>query len=69
MQPPETMSRPADEVKQAAQVERNQAAIDLLRAWLEEGDADEQRETGAYLMRVLAEDHIIIGRAPNGDRA
>ncbi len=52
-----------------AQAERNQAAIDLLRAWREEGDADEQRETGLYLMRALAEDDILIGRAPNGDRA
>ena len=38
-----------------ARLARNQAAIALLTTWREEGDADEQRETGEYLLRVLKE--------------
>lgn len=68
MQSAETMVRPTEEASIIPQVEQNQAAIDLLRSWREEGDPDEQRETGQYLMRVLAEDNIVIGRVQDGDR-
>jgi hypothetical protein len=40
------------------QLQRNQAAIALLRRLREEGDPEEQRETGEYLMRVLDEDRL-----------
>lgn len=42
------------------QARRNQAAIELLRSWREaEGeDAEEQRETGEFLMKALDEDHL-----------
>ncbi len=68
MQSAETMVRPTEGVSSISQVERNQAAIALLRSWREQGDADEQHETGEYLMRVLAEDNIVIGRVQDGDR-
>lgn len=50
--------------KKAEQIERNQAAIDLLRSWREcsEEEAQEQRETGEYLMRVLDEDRLSSNR-------
>lgn len=69
MQPPDTLVRPTPDVHGGAQVERNQAAIALLRSWIEEGDATEQRETGTYLLRVLAEDDIVIGHRSHGDPA
>jgi hypothetical protein len=34
------------------------ALISLLRSWAEEEDAEEQRETGEYLIRVLDEDRL-----------
>lgn len=36
--------------------ERRAEAIALLRSWVEEGDEEEQRETGEYLIRALDED-------------
>lgn len=41
----------------------NQAAIDLLRSWREVSDeeAEEQRETGEYLIRALDEERGRIG--------
>jgi hypothetical protein len=30
----------------------------LLQAWIAEGDSEEQRETGEYLVRVLNEDRL-----------
>lgn len=36
--------------------ERRAKAIALLRSWVEEGDEEEQRETGEYLIRALDED-------------
>lgn len=35
-----------------------QNVIDLLQSWLDEGDAQEQRETGEYLIRTLDEDRL-----------
>lgn len=68
MQSAETMVRPTEEASFIPQVEQNRAAIDLLRSWREKGDVDEQRETGQSLMRVLAEDRIVIGRVPDSER-
>lgn len=48
----------AEEERQR-QIEKNQAAIALLKSWLEDDDeetVEEQRETWAYLQRVLDED-------------
>ncbi len=36
----------------------NQALIDLLKSWREDGDAEEQRETWEYLKRVLDGDRL-----------
>jgi hypothetical protein len=45
------------------QIEKNQAAIELLRSWREATgeDAEEQRETGEYLKRVLNEERARRG--------
>jgi len=32
--------------------------LSLLKSWIEEGDADEQRETGEYLLQALDEDRL-----------
>jgi hypothetical protein len=40
------------------QMERNLAAIEWLRKWREEGDAEEQTETFEYLQKVLDEDRL-----------
>ncbi len=32
--------------------------VDLLQSWIEEGDAQKQKETGEYLIRVLDEDRL-----------
>ncbi|MBW3625212.1 MAG: hypothetical protein KY468_17580 [Armatimonadetes bacterium] len=39
-------------------IERNQAAIRLLQSFIDEGDEEEQRETGEFLMRALDEDRL-----------
>jgi hypothetical protein len=36
----------------------NQAAIELLRSWREEGDEQEQRETWEFLEKTLDEDRL-----------
>jgi hypothetical protein len=36
----------------------NQAAIDLLHSWREEGDEEEQRETWEFLKQALDEDRL-----------
>lgn len=36
----------------------NQAALDLLRSWREEGNEDEQRETWEFLQQALDEDRL-----------
>lgn len=38
--------------------DRQAALVALLQAWIDEEDAAEQRETGAYLIRVLDEDRL-----------
>ena len=45
-------------ISQAEQMKRNQAAIELLRQWREEGDEQEQIETAEYLRQVLDEDRL-----------
>jgi hypothetical protein len=32
--------------------------VDLLQSWIEDDDADEQRETGTYLVQALDEDRL-----------
>jgi hypothetical protein len=32
--------------------------VELLKSWIEEGDAQEQKETGDYLIRTLDEDRL-----------
>lgn len=68
MQPVETAAHPSDVVVSTAQAERNRRAVELLRSWQEEGDADEQRETGAFLIQALEDEHIVIGSILDGDR-
>jgi hypothetical protein len=68
VQPADSITHPVDEAT-IMRMERNQAAIDLLRSWREQGDVTEQRETGAYLLQVLTEDDIVIGQDHDGDRA
>lgn len=43
------------ELRREEQIQQNQRVIDLLNAW-EMEDADDQRETLAFLMRALDED-------------
>jgi hypothetical protein len=38
--------------------ERHDELTSLLQSWIEEGDDEEQRETGEYLIRVLDEDRL-----------
>ena len=38
--------------------DRRTELITLLQMWIDEGDADEQRETGEYLIRALDEDRL-----------
>jgi hypothetical protein len=38
--------------------DRQAELVSLLQAWVEEGDAEEQQETGEYLIRVLDEDRL-----------
>jgi hypothetical protein len=38
--------------------DRRAEAVALLQSWIDAGDADEQKETGDYLIRVLDEDRL-----------
>ncbi len=46
------------EVARQEQIKRNQAVIELLRSWEEEGDEEEQTETWEYLRTALDEDRF-----------
>jgi len=35
-----------------------QQAVDLLQSWIDQGDAEEQKDTGEYLIRALDEDRL-----------
>ena len=35
-----------------------QQAVDLLQSWIDQGDVEEQKETGEYLIQVLDEDRL-----------
>ena len=48
------------------QMQRNLAAIELLRKWREEGGPEEQTETGEYLQKVLDEDRVSSNRSISG---
>lgn len=37
---------------------RQAELVSLLQSWVEEGDPEEQRETGEYLIRSLDEDRL-----------
>ena len=38
--------------------ERHTELVPLLQSWLDEGDSEEQQQTGEYLMRALDEDRL-----------
>ena len=38
--------------------ERQSELVSLLKSWIEDGDPEEQRETGEYLIRSLDEDRL-----------
>lgn len=38
--------------------DRRAELISLLQSWIDEGDAEEQKETGEYLIRALDEDRL-----------
>ena len=38
--------------------ERHTELVTLLQSWLDEGDPEEQQETGEYLIRALDEDRL-----------
>ncbi len=42
----------------AAEQERREKAVALLQSWIDDGDEEEQKETGEYLIRVLDEDRL-----------
>jgi hypothetical protein len=52
------MEARAEHDKRSEQARKNQAAIELLQSWLDvdEEDAQEQRETGEFLLKALDED-------------
>lgn len=50
------------------QMQRNLAAIEWLRKWREEGDAEEQTETFEYLQKVLDEDRLSSNRSIFGQQ-
>jgi hypothetical protein len=37
---------------------RRNELVTLLQSWMEEGDAEEQQDTGEYLIRTLDEDRL-----------
>jgi hypothetical protein len=51
-------SHPEAAVRNPEQAQKNQAAIDLLRTWREEGDMEEQRQAWQFLETALDEDRL-----------
>jgi hypothetical protein len=39
-------------------IDRRTELVTLLQSWMDEGDPEEQQETGEYLVRVLDEDRL-----------
>ncbi len=39
-------------------IDRRTELVTLLQSWIDEGDPEEQQETGEYLVRVLDEDRL-----------
>ncbi len=58
--PPLPSRLPNEQDARTEQIQRNQAAIQLLESWCNVGeeDAREQRETFEYLKRALDEDRL-----------
>jgi uncharacterized protein Yka (UPF0111/DUF47 family) len=46
------------EMSQAERIQKNQAVIELLKSWEEEGDEIEQTETWQFLRKALDEDRL-----------
>ena len=44
--------------KSLAPKDRQPELVTVLQSWIDEGDPEEQRETGEYLIRVLDEDRL-----------
>jgi len=55
---PQTASEAAEEETRRAQREKNEALIQLLRAWRDEGDEAEQRKAFEDLKKTLYEDRM-----------
>jgi len=43
---------------QCQAMDRQARLVSLLQSWVEDGDPEEQRETGEYLIRSLDEDRL-----------
>jgi hypothetical protein len=59
--PPGVTVPETEEEQRRRQREKNQAAIDLIRSWLDETDPEvirEQRETWEFLKKALDEDRL-----------
>lgn len=54
----EYASKVLEEHISQAERERREKAIALVQSWIDEGDEQEQKETGEYLIRVLDEDRL-----------
>lgn len=57
-QSPQSVPTELSELSLEERIKRNQAVIDLINSWIEEGDEQEQTETAEYLERVLDEDRL-----------
>ena len=59
-QPSEVAKSVVTEMSREERIQRNQAAIELLRSWREEGDEQEQTETWEFLRQALEENPVSI---------
>ena len=57
---PEAAKSVVTEMSREERIQRNQAAIELLRSWREEGDEKEQTETWEFLRQALEENPVSI---------